>query len=68
MALEIAFSLKLPYPSIITIYLFKLKLFSKNTSICPFENIFLSFYSKAWCYIWSDGNNKSFINYDFPDY
>lgn len=63
-----ASSFNFDYPSIKTKFLLISKLFSKNTSTCETENKFLSAYSKASWLISSEGNRRSFINYDLPHY
>ena len=68
-ALSSAYVFMFPYPSIITKSLFLSKLFSKNTSTCDTEKIFLSYYSKAsWLKSVVMGNKRSFINCDLPHY
>jgi hypothetical protein len=68
-ALSSAYVLIFPCASIITKSLFLSKLFSKNTSTCDTEKMFLSYYSKAsWLKSVVIGNNRSFINCDFPHY
>ena len=64
--LSIAFYYSIPYPSIKTKSLFTSKFFSKNTSIYPEENKFLSSYSKASCENSAVGKSKSFSSWDFP--
>ena len=67
--LSSAYVFMLPYPSIITKSLFLSKLFSKNTSTCDTEKMFLSCYSNAsWLKSVVIGNNRSLSNCDLPHY